>query len=68
MKIKPVSEYKKPLYAVGMAAIMSLTMVKCETPTEKINQLFTPGFLTTCEDTRSDKDIDESVVYKDLKF
>ena len=48
MKIEPANDYKKPIYAIGLAAAIaasSLALTGCENPMDSINDCFTAGMI-----------------------
>ena len=48
MKVEPPKDYKKPLYACALAAalaVSSMALTGCEDPMDRINGMFTEGFV-----------------------
>lgn len=48
MKINPSKDYKKPLYAIGLAAaiaVSSLALTGCENPMDSVGDFYTPGLI-----------------------
>ena len=46
MKITPVKDYKKPIFAIGVATVMALSVSACKNPVDTVNdQLQLSGVL-----------------------